>query len=57
MKCLLCHFDIFIQILSDMRTICNVMDFDLIFQQIDYANQLTTELVAGQMLALYFKED
>ena len=57
MKCLLCHFDIFIQILSDMCTICNVMDFDLIFQQIDYANQLTTELVAGQMLALYFKED
>ena len=34
MKCLPCHFDIFMQISSDICNVCNVMDCNIIFQAI-----------------------
>ena len=34
MKCLQCHFDICMQISSDICIVCNVMDFNIIFQAV-----------------------
>ena len=34
MKCLPCHFDIFMKSSSDICNVCNVMDFNIIFHAI-----------------------